>query len=91
MRAFLMAISFLLASMAFLMVISCLLALHAFLMMTFFSVTSTSWQELLFFPSWPEFSFLPSWQEFLFLPLEVVMAMTSSVAACTCPSSPRHS
>ena len=71
-------------SMAFLMAISCLLALQAFLMMTFFSVTSTSWQEFLFCPSWQEFSFLPS-------PSEVVMAMLNSEAACTCLSSPRHS
>ena len=78
------------SSMAFLTVTYCLSALHAFLMMTFYSLILTSWQEFLFFSSWPVFLILPSWQEFLFLPLEVVMAMTSSLAACTCLSSPRH-
>jgi hypothetical protein len=71
--AFLMAISFLLASMAFLMAISCLLALQAFLLMISFPVTSTFHACFSFSPSWPEFSFLP-------LHSEVVMAMLNSVA-----------
>ena len=72
-KAFLMAISFLLASMAFLMSTSCLLALQAFLMPISFPVTSTFHAC---------FSFSPSWQEFSFLPLhsEVVMAMLNSGA-----------
>jgi hypothetical protein len=82
--AFLMAISFLLASMAFLMAISCLLALQAFLMLISFPVTSTFHACFSFFPSWQEFSFLP-------LPSEVVMAMLNSGAVCTCLSSSRHS
>jgi hypothetical protein len=46
--AFLMAISFLLASMAFLMSTSCLLALQVFLMLISFPVTSTFHAYFLF-------------------------------------------